>query len=115
MKVVTAYVRMHHAAHVIQALHDSGVRGLTAYVVHGMSGETETFLHGLHPFETSNLPESVKVEVISEDGAADRIVKTIAQAAKTGYPGDGIIAVQDVESMARIRDLSVQAKTGGKL
>lgn len=106
MKIVTAYLRSHRAAHVVRALHESKIRGLTAYMVHGMSGETSTFLHGLHPFEPANLPEAVKIEVICEDENADGIVTTIAEAAKTGYPGDGIIAVQDVQRMERIRDIS---------
>jgi nitrogen regulatory protein PII len=113
MKIVTAYVRMDRAAQVVRALHEAGVRGLTAYGVHGMSGETSTFLHGLRPFDPGNLPETVKVEVICEEGKADSIVTTIAEAARTGYPGDGIIAVQDVEKMARVRDLSAPADEKG--
>jgi nitrogen regulatory protein PII len=105
MKIVTAYVRIQRAAHVARALHEAGIRGFTAYVVHGMSSETATSLHGLHPFEPTSLPESVKIEVICEEVSVDTIVKTIADAAKTGYPGDGIVAVQDVQSMVRIRDL----------
>lgn len=114
MKIVTAYVRSQQAAQVVRALHEAGVHGFTAYAVHGMSSETSTFLHGLHPFEPSNLPESVKIEVICEDEIVVEIVTTIAQVAKTGYPGDGIIAVQHVEKMARIRDLSAPAKERGE-
>lgn len=105
MKIVTAYVRLNRSGPVVRALHETGVRGLTAFVVHGMSGETSTFLHGLDPFEPKSLPESVKVEVICEEGSVDTVVRTIADAAKTGYPGDGIIAVQDVEKMTRIREI----------
>ena len=105
MKIVKAYVRINRAAHVVQALQKAGVPGLTAYVVRGLSGETSPSYHGLHPFEPSNLPESVKIEVICEEGLVDGIVTTIAQASKTGYPGDGIITVEDVEKMVRIRDI----------
>ena len=35
----------------------------------------------------------------------DRIIKLIAQAARTGDPGDGMIAVQDVEKVLKIRDI----------
>ncbi len=106
MKLVIAYVRTSRAAHVVRALHEANVRGLTAYVVHGMSGETATFLHGLHPFDPANLPETVKVEVICEDDLADKVVATVAEAAKTGYPGDGIITVGDVQKMVRIKEIS---------
>lgn len=105
VKIVKAYVRVNCAGHVIQALQRAGVPGLTAYVVHGISGETQPSYHGLHPFEPSNLPESVKIEVICEEGLVDGIIGTLAAAAKTGYPGDGIITVEDVEKMMRIRDV----------
>jgi len=105
MKIVKAYVRINRAAHVVKALRDAKVPGVTAYVVHGATGETSPTYHGLQPFEPSNLPESVKIEVICEDDLADGIVITIAQAAKTGYPGDGIITVEDVERIVRIRDV----------
>jgi len=106
MKIVKAYVRVNRAAQVVQALQKAKVPGLTAYAVHGISGETQPFFHGLHPFEPSNLPQSVKIEVICEDGLVDGMMKTIAEAAKTGYPGDGIITVDEVERLVRIRDVT---------
>lgn len=105
MKLVTAYVRAHRASQVMRALHEANVRGLTAYVVHGMSGETPLSFFGLHPFDPANLPESVKIEIFCEDEMAEGIAQIIAQAAKTGYPGDGVIATQDVEKVIKIRDL----------
>jgi nitrogen regulatory protein PII len=105
MKIVKAYVRTSRAPQVVQALQKAGVPGLTAYTVHGTSAETPPSYHGLHPFDPSNLPESVKVEVICEEGFVDGIMTTIARAARTGYPGDGIITVEQVEKMVRIRDI----------
>ncbi len=106
MKIVKAYVRINRAAQVVQALQTAKAPGLTAYVVHGVSSETSPVFHGRHPFDPSNLPESVKIEVICEDELVDRIVTTIAGAAKTGYPGDGIITVEHVEKLIRIRDVT---------
>jgi len=105
MKLLAAYVRPERAADVVRALYTAGVHGLTAYGVHGMSGEASTALHGIQPFEPANLPETVKIEVICEDDATDAVLRTIAEAAKTGYPGDGLIMVQNVEKMRRIREL----------
>ena len=105
MKIVKAYVRVSRAAQVVQALHKAGVPGLTVYVVHGTSAEVPPTFHGLHPFDPPNLPETAKVEVICEDSQVDGVVATIAQAAKTGYAGDGVISVENVEKFMRIRDL----------
>ena len=105
MKLVIAYIRAEYAAHVVRELHNAGVGGLTAYAVRGMSGETSTFLYSKRPFEINHLPESVKLEVVCAEESIDRIVNLVAQAARTGDPGDGIIAVQDVERVRRIRDI----------
>lgn len=105
MKLITAYVRVNCASPVMRALHEAGIRGLTAYLVHGMSGETPISLFGLHPFDPANLPESVKIEIFCDDEMAERIAQLIARAARTGYPGDGIIAIQDAEKVTRIRDI----------
>ena len=105
MKLIIAYIRKDCGADVMRELYDTGVGGITAYPVHGMSGETSTFLYSKHPFEINHLPEAVKLEVVCADESIDRIVKLIAQVARTGRPGDGIIVVQDTERVMRILDL----------
>ena len=104
MKMISAYVRTQCSAYLIRELHKAGVGGLTAYTVRGISGETTTFLYSKRPFEVNHLPESLKIEVICDDASTNEIVALIARMAKTGAPGDGIIAIQDVERVVRIRD-----------
>jgi nitrogen regulatory protein PII len=104
MKMISAYVRTQGSPDLMRELHKAGVGGLTAYTVRGMSGETATFLYSKRPFEVNHLPESLKIEVICDDASTDDIVALIARMAKTGAPGDGIIAIQDVERIVRIRD-----------
>jgi nitrogen regulatory protein P-II 1 len=103
MKMISAYVKPARSAALIRQLHKAGVGGLTAYMVRGMSGEAATFLYSKRPFEVNHLPESLKIEVICEEGSVDTIVALIAQGARTGAPGDGIIAIQDVQRVVRIR------------
>ena len=105
MKIITAYVRAECAPKVMRKLHEAGVGGLTAYWVHGISGETSTFLHSKRPYELSHLPESLKIEVICDDESVDKVVELIAQQTRTGLPGDGLIAIQHVERVQRIRDI----------
>jgi nitrogen regulatory protein P-II 1 len=105
MKLITTYVRTERGAQLMRALHDAGISGVSAYIVHGMSGETSTFLYSKRPFEPNRLPESLKLEVICDDESVEKIVQLIARKAKTGTPGDGILAIQAVEQVHRIRDL----------
>jgi nitrogen regulatory protein P-II 1 len=105
MKIITAYVRTERAAQLMRALHNAGVSGVSAYIVHGVSGETSTFLYSKRPFEPSHLPESLKLEVICDEESVETIIQLIAREAKTGAPGDGIIAIQAIEQVRRIRDL----------
>ena len=105
MKLVIAYIRTDYAAAVIHDLYKAGVGGLTAYAVRGMSGKKATFFYSKHPFEIDHLPESLKLEVVCAEESTDKIVELIAQAARTGAAGDGIIAVQDVERIMKIHDI----------
>jgi nitrogen regulatory protein P-II 1 len=105
MMMIIAYVRKSRASAVLRALHEAGWTGLTAYIVHGMSGERSTFLYSNHPFEPDRLPESVKIEVVGAEEMIDQVAAVIAKEAKTGDPGDGIIVLQKVEQFMRIRDM----------
>ena len=89
----------------MRELYQAGMGGITAYAVHGIRGETSTFLHSMRPFEVNHLPESIKLEVVCSEESIDKIIKLIAWAARTGAPGDGIIAVQDVERVVKIRNV----------
>jgi len=105
MKLVIAYIRTECAARVMRDLYEAGVGGITAYEVHGIRGEASTFLYSKRPFEVIHLPEAVKLEVVCADESIEKIVTLLARTAQTGNRGDGIIVVQDVERVLRIRDL----------
>ena len=63
------------------------------------------------PYEVSiELPEftveflqKLKIEVVVEDDRVEEVVKSIADAARTGEIGDGKIFISPVESVVRIR------------
>ncbi len=105
MKIITAYVRTECATKLMRKLYEADIGGLTAYMVRGISGETSTFLHSKRPYELGHLPESLKIEAICDDGCVEKIVELIVQQAWTGSPGDGIIAIQDIEQVLNIRDI----------
>ena len=105
MKLLVAYIRAECAARVLRELYETGVRGVTAYEVRGIRGEASTFLYSKRPFEVAHLPEAVKLEILCDEESLDSILQLLARTARTGSPGDGVIAVQDVERVLRIRDL----------
>jgi nitrogen regulatory protein PII len=94
VKIVTGYVRVNRAAHVLRALQKATVPGLTAYAVCGTKAANPPSSHELHPLKQTNVPESVKIEVICDDGFSDRIVRCIAQAVKTDCPDDIAVGVE---------------------
>ena len=113
MKLLTAYIRTERAADVMRALYKAEIGGVTAYEVRGMSGETATFLHSKRPFKVQRLPQAMKVEVVSAEESLDRIIDLLTGAAWTGTPGDGIITVQELDKVLRIRELARREVTGG--
>ena len=105
MKLLVAYIRPECTSNVMRALYRAGVGGISAYEVRGLRAETKSTLYTHHPFELYHLDEAVKLEAICPDESTDRMVSLIAEHAGTGEPGDGVIAVQEVKSLRRIRDI----------
>jgi nitrogen regulatory protein PII len=105
MKMVIAYIRTECAAHLMRDLYNAGVGGITCYMVHGLRTEKPTFLYSTRPFEIHHLPASLKLEMICSEERIDEIVSLIARTACTENRGDGIIAVQDVDKLMRIREI----------
>jgi nitrogen regulatory protein P-II 1 len=91
----------------MRAVYKAGAGGITAYNVHGLSGETASGLYTHRPFELNHLPEAVKLEVICSDESSNKMMQLIARCARTGNAGDGIIAVQEVTNAVRIRDMKL--------
>ena len=105
MKLLVAYIRPECTSNVMRALYKAGMGGISAYEVRGLRAETKSSLYTHHPFELYHLDEAVKLEAIVTDESIDRMVSLIAEYARTGEPGDGVIAVQEVKNLMRIRDI----------
>ena len=103
VKKVEAIIKPFKLDDVKDALHDSGVSGMTVTEVKGFGrqkGHTELYRGAEYVIDF--LPK-VKVEVVVEDSLVDNVVEAIASAAKTGRIGDGKIFVTAVEEAIRIR------------
>jgi nitrogen regulatory protein PII len=97
VKVVKAYVGIDRGAHVLRALEDAKIPGLAAYVIRGTNAVNQPSGHELHPLKQTNVSELVKIEVICVDGFSERIVRSMAEAAKTGYTADMAVSVEALQ------------------
>jgi nitrogen regulatory protein P-II 1 len=103
VKKVEAIIKPFKLDEVKEALHEIGVSGITVTEAKGFGrqkGHTELYRGA--EYVVDFLPK-VKLEVVVEDGLAERVVEAIAAAAQTGRIGDGKIFVIPVESALRIR------------
>ena len=103
MKQVTAIIKPFKLDEVREALADVGVNGLTVTEVKGFGrqkGHTELYRGA--EYVVDFLPK-IRVEMVVEDEAVDRVIDAIVRAARTGKIGDGKIFVTAVEQAIRIR------------
>jgi nitrogen regulatory protein P-II 1 len=103
VKKIEAVIKPFKLDEVKEALTDLGVSGITVTEAKGFGrqkGHTELYRGA--EYVVDFLPK-VKLEVVVEDGLAERVVEAIASAARTGRIGDGKIFVLDVEEALRIR------------
>jgi nitrogen regulatory protein P-II 1 len=103
MRLVTAIIKPFALDEVRAALEAMGQQGLTVTEVRGFGrqkGHTEVYRGADYVVDFVN---KVKLEVVVDDLAVDKVVDAIVQAAGSGKIGDGKIWVSPVESAARVR------------
>ena len=103
MKIVTAIIKPFKLDEVRDALTRIGVQGLTVTEVKGygrQKGHTEIYRGA--EYAVSLLPK-IKLEVACPSNQVEKVVETIAAAAKTGQIGDGKIFVTALDHAIRIR------------
>lgn len=93
---MTAIIRTELLEAVEQRLPQAGAKGVTVTHVKGY-GEYADF------FSRDWQVRHVRLEIFTEAAKVERIVAAIMEAASTGDPGDGIIAVLPVETVYRVR------------
>jgi nitrogen regulatory protein P-II 1 len=101
--LVTAVIKPHRLEEVKDALRGIGVQGMTVNEVKGFGrqgGHTETYRGAEY---TIDLLPKIRIEVVCDTSDADKIIDTIAQAARTDHIGDGKIWATAVDRVVRIR------------
>ena len=103
MKKIEAIIKPFKLDEVKEALHEVGIKGITVIEAKGFGrqkGHTELYRGA--EYVVDFVPK-VRLEVVVEDGLAERVVEAIANAACTGRIGDGKIFVSPIEEAIRIR------------
>jgi nitrogen regulatory protein P-II 1 len=103
MRLVTGIIKPFKLDDVKAALETLGVLGLTVSEVRGygrQKGHTEVYRGAEY---TVDLVPKVRVEVLVDDLDAEKVVETIAEAARTGKIGDGKVWVTPVDAVVRVR------------
>ncbi|MDO8426197.1 MAG: P-II family nitrogen regulator [Deltaproteobacteria bacterium] len=103
MKKIEAVIKPFKLDDVKKALNDISIQGMTVTEVKGFGrqkGHTE-FYRGAE-YTVDFLPK-IKIEVVTTEEMAPKVVEAIMGAAKTGKIGDGKIFVSAIEETIRIR------------
>jgi nitrogen regulatory protein P-II 1 len=103
VKLITGVIKPFKLDEVKEALKAAGVNGMTVTEVQGFgrqSGHTEVYRGAEY---TVDFVPKVKIEVLVDDGDADRVAEALAAAARTEKIGDGKIWTTEVEGVQRIR------------
>ena len=103
MKLVTAIIKPFKLDDVKEALRGLGVQGMTVSEVQGFGrqrGHTEVYRGAEY---TVDFVPKVRVEVLLDDGDAQRVVDAIVTAARTDKIGDGKVWIVPIDDIVRIR------------
>jgi nitrogen regulatory protein P-II 1 len=103
MKKIEAVIKPFKLEEVKENLSEIGIQGITVTEVKGFGrqkGHTELYRGA--EYIVDFLPK-VKIEVVTADELAWKVVEVIEQSARSGKIGDGKIFVLPVEEVVRIR------------
>ena len=99
IKLIVAMIRRDRLENVEKSLQDIGVERINVSKVKGY-GEYHDF------FARNWMVEEVRIEVFTRKDEVESITTAIMEAAHTGLPGDGVVAVIPVEKFFLIRTRS---------
>lgn len=103
MKKIEAIIRPERLSFVREALEKVGYSGLMISEIQGhgkQKGVTQQWRGEQYRVEL--LPKT-KLEIVVKDSEAEKIVKAVVEAGRTGEIGDGKIFIYNIENAIRIR------------
>jgi len=103
IKMVTAVVRPDKLGAIKQALAEINAPSLTVTNVSGRGSQPAKKGQWRGEEFTVDLHQKVKIDVVVADIPADEVAEAVADAAKTGEPGDGKVFIMPVEDALQVR------------
>ncbi|CAB4547304.1 unannotated protein [freshwater metagenome] len=103
MKLITAIIKPQKLEDVKEALVSAGITGMTVSDAKGFGrqlGLTEVYRGAQYKVD---LIPKVRLEVLVASNVAEKAIKVIAEAARTGNIGDGKVWATAVDSVTRVR------------
>jgi len=103
MKLIVAVIKPFRLDEVKSALLSAGVHGLTVAEVRGFGrqrGHTEVYRGA--EYKIDFVPK-LRLEILVDDGDAERVAQELMEHARTGQIGDGKIWIVPVDAVYRIR------------
>ena len=103
MKLVTAIIKPFTLDDVKASLEQLGVLGMTVSEVQGygrQKGHTEVYRGA--EYAVDFVPK-LRIEVLIDDAAVEKVLDAVVEAARTGKIGDGKVWVTPVETVVRVR------------
>ena len=103
MMLVTAILKPFALEEVRAGLERLDISGMTVSEVSGygrQKGHTEVYRGA--DYHVDFVPK-VRVEVVVDDAAVERVIDAVARAARSGKIGDGKVWVTPVDTMVRVR------------
>ncbi|MEU4740602.1 P-II family nitrogen regulator [Actinosynnema sp. NPDC091369] len=103
MKLVTAIIKPFTLDDVKASLEQLGVLGMTVSEVQGygrQKGHTEVYRGA--EYAVDFVPK-LRIEVLIDDTAVEKVLDAVVEAARTGKIGDGKVWVTPVDTVIRVR------------
>jgi len=103
VKLITAIIKPQKLEEVKEALVSAGITGMTVSEAKGFGrqlGLTEVYRGAQYKVD---LIPKIRLEVLVASNVAEKAIKVIAEAARTGNIGDGKVWATAVDSVTRVR------------
>lgn len=96
IKNVVALIREESRVAVVDALQRHSIHGISIASIRGYGEYQNSFA-----LDTSNT--CIRIDVMIEASRAQQVAQLIMDAAHTGLDGDGLVAIQPVENLYRVK------------